>query len=136
MTAILVDLGHTYSTLTIAIPILILLGLGIQSRLRPRTARLRIQGPPSNNFIFGVTKDMYNSSDLGALYEKWGKIYGPVYEIPSSLGSRILILGDPKGIAHFFASDTTRYHQPKFLKSFWRQTVRIRKNVLLMDVFH
>lgn len=122
--AILVGLGLTNSTLTIAIPIFVLLAFGIQSRLRSRVTRL--QGPPSNSSIFGVTKVMFDSSDLGGLYNQWEKIYGPVYEIPSSLGSKILVLGDPKGIAHFFTSDTTRYHQLKFNKSFFGQTVGIR----------
>ena len=124
--AILVDLGLTNSTLTIAIVMLILLAFGIQSRLRPRTTRL--QGPPSNSFIFGVTQEMFNSPDLGGLYNEWEKIYGAVYESPSSLGSKILILGDPKGIAHVFTNDTTRYHQLKFYKSFFGQTVSVGEN--------
>ena len=90
-------------------------------RSRRRTPRLR--GPPSSSWLFGATKELFESSDLGVLYGKWEKKYGPVYEIPSSLGSKMLVLADPKAVAHFFARDTSTYHQPEVRKIMNRQFV-------------
>ena len=81
---------------------------------RPRTTKFR--GPPNKGFLFGVTKDLFKSTDLGGMYGNWEKTYGPVYEIPSSLGSTILVLQDPKAVTHLFSGDATTYHQHKFYK--------------------
>ena len=125
---ILGDFGRPNPTLAIVIPIsiaLVLLALHLQSCRKVRPLRLR--GPPSSSLIFGVTKEIWNSNDLGGLYGKWEKTYGPVYEIPSSLGSKILIVGDPKAIAHFWTGDTMKYHTLKFAKTFFRQLVSVQK---------
>jgi len=92
--------------------------LQIQIYLRRRMPRLR--GPPSSSWLFGTTKE---PSDLGILYAKWEKKYGPVYEIPSSLGSKMLVLADPKALAHFFAKDTYTYCQPEWIKTSIRRIV-------------
>ena len=82
---------------------------------RPRTTKLR--GPPSKDFVFGLSKELFNSSDFGGMYRDWEKDYGPVYEIPSTLGSTILVLQDPRAIAHLYSKDTWAYHQFKFAKA-------------------
>jgi hypothetical protein len=38
--------------------------------------------------------------DSGSIYEKWVADYGPVFAIPSILGSSRLILADPQTITH------------------------------------
>ena len=88
-----------------------------RSYLRPRTTKL--VGPLSNDFIFGVTKDLFNSSNLGGMYRNWEKTYGPVYEIPSTFGSTILVLQDPGAITHLYSKDTSVYHQSGFVKAFF-----------------
>ena len=108
--------------LTTAFALLVALHLYHARRNRRRTPKLG--GPPSKGLLFGVTQDMFAAPDLGALYADWERKYGPVYEIPSSLGSKMIVLGDPKGIAHFFANDTTTYQQVSFSKVFIRRFVR------------
>jgi len=130
--AILGDFGRTNPTLTIAILIsitLVLLSLRLQSRRKARPPRLH--GPPSSSLIFGVAEEIFNSHDLAGLYGKWEKTYGPVYEIPSSLGSKILIVADPKAIAHFCAGDTTKYHTLKFAKTVFRELVSLKTRLFV-----
>jgi hypothetical protein len=83
-----------------------------RSYRRPRTTKLR--GPPGNDFFFGVTKDLFSTSDLGGLYMNWENTYGPVYTIPSTLGSTILVLHDPKAIIDLYSKDTWTYYQSGF----------------------
>ena len=90
---------------------------------RPRTTKLR--GPPSNDFVFGVTKELFNSSDHGGTYKNWEKTYGPVYQIPSTLGSRVLVLHDPRAIAHLYSKDTSTYHQIGFVKSLFKSILMV-----------
>ena len=119
ITNILRSPGLTSSSIKLAITssAIVLLALHIyRSHSRPRTTRLG--GPASKSFVFGATEDLVTSTDLGELYRRWEKAHGAVYEIPQSLGSKILILGDPKGIAHVLAKDTTAYHQRQLLKFF------------------
>ena len=107
------------------IPILTFVVLAVLYRTyrRPRTTKLR--GPPSKGFLVGVMKDHFNSSDLGCMYGNWEKTYGPVYEIPSSLGSTILVLQDPKAITHLFSKDTTTYHQNKVSKALFKNHLKV-----------
>ena len=84
----------------------------------PRTTKLR--GPPSKDLIFGVSKELFDSPDVGGVYKNWEKAHGPVYEIPSTLGSTILVLQDPKAISHLYSKDTWTYHQFWFAKAVFR----------------
>jgi len=90
-------------------------------RFKIKTTRLK--GPRSKSFIFGVTKYLFDALDLGGVYQEWEKTYGPVYEIPASLGTRMVVLGDPKAVAHFFAGDTATYRQPAFARILFQQMV-------------
>lgn len=83
----------------------------------------RFNGPPSKSFLFGTTRDLFEASDLGAIYQAWEKLYGPVYEVPTSLGARMIVLNDPKALAQFFAKDTLTYQQPIFTKLTSRRLV-------------
>ena len=98
--------------------------LGIyRSYRRPRTTKLR--GPSSNNPVFGVTKELFNSPDLGGTYNNWEKTYGQAYEIPSILGSTMLVLQDPAAITHLYSKDTSTYHQIGFLKSQFKSIMTV-----------
>ena len=92
----------------------------IHSR-RSRTTKLK--GPPSKSFLLGVTKDIFDAYDPGAVWNDWEKTYGSTYEINGTLGSKMVVVGDPKAIAHVFAKDTTIYHQLTFFKVLTRRSV-------------
>ncbi|EPQ51852.1 cytochrome P450 [Gloeophyllum trabeum ATCC 11539] len=82
-------------------------------RIRRNTKTVRLNGPQSKSWIFGVGKYVSDQPDSGAVYEKWASEYGPVYEVPAGLGSRKVILTDTKAISHFFSKETTTYvHTP------------------------
>ena len=82
-------------------------------RLRVRTTRLN--GPPPSSWIFGVTRELFKG-DSAVLYEQWAKEYGLVYQIPTPLGGRRIILTDPKAVAHFYSKETFTYVQSNFSK--------------------
>lgn len=97
-----------------------------RSYRRPRTTKLR--GPPRNDFIFGVTKDLFSAmtaSDLGGVYRNWENTYGPVYQIPSALGSTTLVLQDPGAITNFYSKDTSTYHQAGVVKAFFKTAMMV-----------
>ncbi|KAH7881865.1 cytochrome P450 [Phlebopus sp. FC_14] len=85
----------------------VLTKLARAARRRFMTTRLR--GPPSPSLLYGVGKDVLESPDAGSMHEAWAAEYGVVYEIPSSLGQRKIVLCDPKAIAHCYARDTWTY---------------------------
>ncbi|KAH7890187.1 cytochrome P450 [Phlebopus sp. FC_14] len=84
------------------------------ARRRLKTTRLR--GPPSTSLMYGVGKSVVDSPDSGAMYEAWAKEYGVVYEIPSTLGQRKIVLCDPKAIAYYYARETWTYVLTPFSK--------------------
>ena len=94
-----------------------------RSHRRHRTTKLR--GPPSKSFIFGVSKDLFDAPDLGAVYSDWEKAYGSTYGIPVGSGSKMLVPGDPKAIAYIFARDTSTYHQLRVTQATSRQNVSL-----------
>lgn len=77
------------------------------SRRRVRTPKLR--GPPSSSFVYGVGRILMEVDDPGSMYEAWAQEYGAVYEVPSTLGGRRIVLHDPKAIATFHAKETWTY---------------------------
>ena len=109
--------------------VMIVIGIGVtlvflamyRSYRRQRTTKFR--GPSSNDFIFGVTKEIFNSPNPDVIYRNWEKTYGPVYQIPSTLGSTIIVLQDPAAVAHLCAKDTSTYHQTNFFKALWGNLV-------------
>ncbi|KAI6166081.1 cytochrome P450 [Pisolithus thermaeus] len=72
-----------------------------------KTTKLR--GPPRTDLIFGASKQILEALDAGAIYEAWAKEYGVVYEVPSTLGGREIMLTDPRALTHQFARETTTY---------------------------
>ncbi|KAG6375283.1 cytochrome P450 [Boletus reticuloceps] len=81
---------------------------------RLRTTQLR--GPPNESFLYGVGQRIRSARDAGALYEAWAQEYGPVYAIPSTLGTQRIMLCDPKAIAHFYSKESRTYIQTPFNK--------------------
>ncbi|KAG8218156.1 cytochrome P450 [Butyriboletus roseoflavus] len=86
------------------------------SRRRVRTPKLR--GPPSLSFLYGVGKILLEADDPSSIYESWAQEYGSVYEAPSTLGQRRIILHDPKAIAHFHAKETWTYVRTPLTRKF------------------
>ena len=79
----------------------------LAARRKFKTTRLR--GPPRTHLIYGVSKDLFKSSSTGSLFEQWAKEYGPVYEVPTTLGGNKIVLCDPKAVAHYYARETWTY---------------------------
>ena len=105
------------------------------NRNRRRTPKL--SGPPRASWLFGAGQPLFDSSDPAIVYENWEKKYGAVYEVPSSLGSRILVLADPKAIAHVFAKDTSTYYKPQWIKTFISRIVsRPRPSCIYVNRIH
>ncbi|KIJ59411.1 hypothetical protein HYDPIDRAFT_162418 [Hydnomerulius pinastri MD-312] len=52
------------------------------------------------------------------MYEAWAEEYGVVYQVPSTLGQRRIVLCDPRAIAHFYARETWTYVQTPLSKAF------------------
>ncbi|KIJ59409.1 hypothetical protein HYDPIDRAFT_140642 [Hydnomerulius pinastri MD-312] len=77
------------------------------ARRRLKTTSLR--GPASPSFVFGVGKKLVPATEAAVQYEAWAEEYGAVYEIPSTLGQRRIVLCDPRAIAHFYARETWTY---------------------------
>ena len=46
---------------------------------RSRRRTLKLNGPPSTSRLFGATKVLFESTDLGVQYGIWEKEYGLVY---------------------------------------------------------
>ncbi|KAI6040775.1 cytochrome P450 [Pisolithus marmoratus] len=77
------------------------------TRKKPRKTRLR--GPKSPSLWFGVGKELFESPDMGAMFEAWSKEYGMAYEIPMLCGGTRTVLCDPKAVAYLFTKDTWSY---------------------------
>jgi hypothetical protein len=98
----------------------------VVDKLRRRNrVSLKLQGPPSPSFLFGVLPDLFKSVDERAIVEGWSEEYGPVFEIPILFGERSVVLMDPKAVTTFFSRDTTIYRQPSIVKTFMDRTVSI-----------
>ncbi|KAG9309786.1 cytochrome P450 [Chiua virens] len=77
------------------------------SRKRLRTHRLN--GPSSPSFVYGAGKVVMEADDPGNVYEVWAKEYGAVFEMPSTLGSRRIVVYDLKALTHFHSKDSWTY---------------------------
>ncbi|KAJ7186220.1 cytochrome P450 [Mycena pura] len=73
---------------------------------------VRLQGPPSPSFIFGHTQEISESRSPAELYERWAQQYGSMYEIRGPLGSRRLVICDPRALSHVLALDSWKYSHP------------------------
>jgi hypothetical protein len=87
-----------------------------------RTTQLR--GPPSESVLYGVGKRILDFEGSGATFETWAQEYGRVYTVPSILGSKWIVLCDPKAIAHLYAKDASTYMHTPFLRQAIAKVVR------------
>ncbi|KAI5998243.1 cytochrome P450 [Pisolithus albus] len=79
-------------------------------RVAQRTFRTtRLRGPPRTNLAFGVSRQIIESADAAALYEAWAGKYGAVYEVPTTLGGRKIMISDPRALTHYFSKETWSY---------------------------
>ncbi|KAG1837214.1 cytochrome P450 [Suillus subalutaceus] len=83
----------------------------VSKALRWRLKTTQLRGPPRTSFIYGVLHNLLASQDTGGMYEHWATEYGVAYMIPSVLGQAIVVLCDPRAIAHFYARETWTYVQ-------------------------
>lgn len=76
-----------------------------------------LRGPPSQSFVFGAQRQILESNDHSALYEKWAAEYGSVFSVPGAFGRRRVVLCDPKAVAHFYARETFVYVQTVLVRT-------------------
>ncbi|KAJ7650922.1 cytochrome P450 [Roridomyces roridus] len=76
-----------------------------------RRQSTRLKGPPTTlgSYLFGILPFLRNVPDVGAVFEGWAAQYGEVFSVPGILGSRTIVLTDPRAIAHFSATETYSY---------------------------
>lgn len=74
---------------------------------KSRTTKL--SGPKSTSLLFEVSRELFESPDMGAMFEAWSKEYGVAYEVPMMAGQKQIMVCDPKAVAYLFARDTWSY---------------------------
>ncbi|KLO13829.1 cytochrome P450 [Schizopora paradoxa] len=74
-----------------------------------------IPGPPSASWIHGATKEIF-ANGSAVTFEKWEKLYGPVFRVPISLNSSEVVIFDTKALSHIISKDTFEYVNPAFMK--------------------
>ncbi|KAJ7744174.1 cytochrome P450 [Mycena metata] len=83
-------------------------------RIATRTAQgTKLNGPPNENLLFGLTRRLVGAPDNGLLYQQWAETYGSVYGLPMAFLGRKLILCDPKAVNHFYSMERTIYIKSK-----------------------
>jgi hypothetical protein len=113
----------------LVVVVLLILLVGFRRCRRPCTTKFN--GPPSTNFLFGHSNTLLRSSLHSHQIEEWEIQYGSVFNVPTVLGRKNLVLCDPKAILHLYASDTYAYRQPRSFRSFIENFVSCRKFMLL-----
>ncbi|KAJ7015768.1 cytochrome P450 [Mycena alexandri] len=83
-------------------------------RIATRTAQgTKLNGPPNESFLFGLTRRLVGAPDNGLVYQEWVAKYGPVFHLPIAFLGRKLILCDPKAVNHFYSMERTIYVKSK-----------------------
>ncbi|KAJ7164471.1 cytochrome P450 [Mycena filopes] len=95
-----------------------LAGIWIISRIRRRLAthkslETRLDGPPADSFIFGMSRQMAQASDGSLLFQAWATEYGPVFWLPTAFGGHKTILCDPKAVNYFYSMERSVYVKSK-----------------------
>ncbi|KAG2038389.1 cytochrome P450 [Suillus americanus] len=86
----------------------------VSRALRWRLKTTQLRGPPRISFMYGVAHKLVASQDTGGMYEHWATEYGVAYMVPGILGQAVVVLCDPRAIAHFYARETWTYVQTPF----------------------
>lgn len=103
----------------------------VLARYLSAKSSLRLKGPPGTSFLFGLNQYINRSPDPGSLFEGWMLEYGSVFQLPPVLGTKQIVICDPKAIAHLFARDTYEYVQLPAFKYFIE--ILIGKGLLWAD---
>ncbi|KAJ6553276.1 cytochrome P450 [Mycena capillaripes] len=98
--------------------ILLLLGLWLCTKLflffRHGSHGTKLGGPPRSNLILGLSP----SPIKDAFYAEWVAQYGPVYEIPATLGRKKLVITDPTALLHVYNAERTVYTKTESSRTF------------------
>lgn len=89
------------------------------------TSPTPLRGPSSPSFISGYREYIFSRfpDDTVSLFETWIEEYGHVFALPSALGRKVVILTDPKAVAHFYARETYTYVRSRFGRDLFRMLV-------------
>ncbi|KAG6843773.1 hypothetical protein H0H87_000579, partial [Tephrocybe sp. NHM501043] len=82
----------------------------------PKHQTTHLKGPPSKSYVFGLTRELFELPDIGIVYEEFEKKYGPAFAVPGTMGSKTVVICDPKAVSHVFSKDTFTYRQPPNLR--------------------
>lgn len=80
-------------------------------RVRRRSNRTKLRGPPRRSYLYGYAKVLRKAIDQAPILEGWSKEHGLVYNLPSPLGKNRVVVMDPKALAHICNSDTYEFRQ-------------------------
>ncbi|KAJ7775694.1 cytochrome P450 [Mycena maculata] len=73
----------------------------------------KLNGPPSESLFFGASRKTARAPDSSVVFEEWAAQYGPVYEVPTAMWGRRIILCDPKAVSHFYSMERSIYVKSK-----------------------
>jgi hypothetical protein len=90
--------------------VLIKLARGLVNRKARGT---KLNGPPSDSFIFGISRRIAQSTDRSLLFQEWAAEYGPVFRLPAAFGGHKTILCDSKAVNHFYSMERSVYVKSK-----------------------
>lgn len=93
----------------------VILAFNALSSWRARLKAVKLRGPTTSSWMFGVSKDLQHG-DSGILFENWATQYGPAFQVPGPFGSRRTVLFDAKAISYFFQKETFTFRQSNFSK--------------------
>lgn len=77
----------------------------------------KLNGPPSESLIFGLTRKLAQAPDSGIVYQEWAAKYGPVFEIPTAFRRSKVILCDPRAVNHFYSMERSVYIRSKLYRA-------------------
>ncbi|KAK0506714.1 cytochrome P450 [Armillaria luteobubalina] len=80
----------------------LLLASSLLHRWFERLSTRHIKGPPSPSFWLGHQRVLRDQENAGDLETKWRREYGNLYRIGGCLGQDVLVVCDPKTLAHIF----------------------------------
>ncbi|KAJ7048685.1 cytochrome P450 [Mycena amicta] len=76
---------------------------------RRTTQGTRLNGPPRQHLLFGVSHQLSGAVEPAEVFEEWAATYGPVFEIPTAFWGKRIVLTDPRAVNHFYASERSVY---------------------------
>jgi hypothetical protein len=105
--------------------VLVLLGLWLCTKLfllfQHGSHGTKLRGPPRSNLILGLSTPPIKD----AFYADWVAQYGPVYEIPATLGRKKLVITDPTALLHVYNAERAVYTKTENSRTFMARVVRL-----------